>query len=63
MIMMNHMEILNVMMITYSDAVDKDDDDDAVMKVSLRVRLLSEDSCCHEKQKRLVKPHLKAVTF
>ena len=31
MIMMNHMKILNVMMITYSDAVDNDDDDDAVM--------------------------------
>ena len=63
MIMMNHVEILNVMMITYSDAVDKDDDDDAVMMVSLRVWLLSEDSYCHEKQKRLVKPHLKVVTF
>ena len=60
MIMMNHMEILNVMMFTYTDAVD---DDDAVMIVSLRVWLLSEDSYCHEKQKRLVKPHLKVVTF
>ena len=38
--MMNHMEILNVMMITYSDAVDTDDDDDAVMMMMMMILMM-----------------------